>query len=217
MRQWLPIWSLKTSKTSNRRKRKMENANTRIVVKDARFAYVHLLEPRAAAEGAEAKYSVTLIIPKTDEAGIAAIKAAMKAAVSKKFGDKPPKGLRNPLRDGDETDGESGEHMKGDEFWGNWYLSASSKKPVRALAGKARLPATDEHLQSGNYGAAELNFYGYDAAGNRGVAAGLNGVWITRKGEPLGSGATDWGVIEAEDFATPATAATASMSSDDVF
>ena len=198
----------------------MENANTRIVVKDARFAYVHLLEPRAAAEGAEPKYSVTLIIPKTDEAGIAAIKAAMKAAVSKKFGDKPPKGLRNPLRDGDEKDAESGEYMKGDEFQGNWYLSASSKKPVRALAGKARMPATDEHLQSGNYGAAELNFYGYDAAGNRGVAAGLNGVWITRKGEPLGSGATDWGVIEAEDFGAPgsaASAATASMSSDDVF
>ena len=191
---------------------------SRIVVKDARFAYVHLLEPRAAAEGAEAKYSVTLIIPKTDEAGIAAIKAAMKAAVSKKFGDKPPKGLRNPLRDGDEKDGESGEYMKGDEFRGNWYLSASSKKPVRALAGKARMPATDEHLQSGNYGAAELNFYGYDAAGNRGVAAGLNGVWITRKGEPLGSGATDWGVIEAEDFGSPAaSAATASMSADDVF
>jgi len=195
----------------------MENANTRIVVKDARMAYIHLLEPRAAAEGAEPKYSVTLIIPKTDEAGIAAIKAAMKAAVSKKFGDKPPKGLRNPLRDGDEKDGESGEYMKGDEFRGNWYLSASSKKPVRALAGKARLPATEDHLQSGNYGAAELNFYGYDAAGNRGVAAGLNGVWITRKGEPLGSGATDWGVIEAEDFGATATTGNVITSSDDVF
>ena len=196
----------------------MENANTRIVVKDARMAYIHLLEPRAAAEGAEPKYSVSLIIPKTDEAGIAAIKAAMKAAVSKKFGDKPPKGLRNPLRDGDEKDGESGEYMKGDEFRGNWYLSASSKKPVRAQAGKARMPATEDHLQSGNYGAAELNFYGYDAAGNRGVAAGLNGVWITRKGEPLGSGATDWGVIEAEDYgSSAASAATASMSADDVF
>ena len=91
----------------------MENANTRIVVKDARMAYVHLLEPRAAAEGAEAKYSITLIIPKTDEAGIAAIKAAMKAAVTKKFGDKPPKGLRNPLRDGDEKDAESGEYKIG--------------------------------------------------------------------------------------------------------
>jgi len=195
----------------------MENANTRIVVKDARMAYIHLLEPRAAAEGAEPKYSVTLIIPKTDEAGIAAIKAAMKAAVSRKFGDKPPKGLRNPLRDGDEKDGESGEYMKGDEFRGNWYLSASSKKPVRALAGKARMPATEDHLQSGNYGAAELNFYGYDAAGNRGIAAGLNGVWITRKGEPLGSGATDWGVIEAEDFGSPAPKALAEMAADDVF
>lgn len=195
----------------------MENANTRIVVKYARMAYIHLLEPRPARKGAEPKYSVTLIIPKTDEAGIAAIKAAMKAAVSKKFGDKPPKGLRNPLRDGDEKDADSGEYMKGYEFRGNWYLSASSKKPVRAQAGRARLPATEDHLQSGNYGAAELNFYGYDAEGNRGVAAGLNGVWILRKGEPLGSGATDWGVIEAEDFGSPAPKALAEMSAEDVF
>ena len=193
----------------------MENANTRIVIKDARFAYVHLLEPRAAAEGAEAKYSVTLIIPKSDEATITEIKAAMKAAVTKKFGDKPPKGLRNPLRDGDEKDNDSGEYLKGEEFNGNLYLSASSKKPVRAFAGKARLPATEEHLQSGNYGAAELNFYGYDAAGNRGIAAGLNGVWITRKGEPLGAGATDWGVIEAEDFGSPA--GKPELSGDDIF
>ena len=195
----------------------MENANTRIVIKDARFAYVHLLEPRAAAEGAEAKYSVTLIIPKSDEATIASIKAAMKAAVSKKFGDKPPKGLRNPLRDGDEKDNDTGEYLKGEEFNGNLYISASSKKPVRALAGKARLPATEEHLQSGNYGAAELNFYGYDAAGNRGVAAGLNGVWITRKSEPLGAGPIDWGVIEAEDFGSPAAKVAAELSGDDVF
>jgi len=193
----------------------MENANTRIVIKDARFAYVHLLEPRAAAEGAEAKYSVTLIIPKSDEATITAIKAAMKAAVAKKFGDKPPKGLRNPLRDGDEKDNDSGEYLKGEEFNGNLYISASSKKPVRAFAGKARLPATEEHLQSGNYGAAELNFYGYDAAGNRGVAAGLNGVWVTRKGEPLGAGSTDWGVIEAEDFGSPA--GKPELSGDDIF
>jgi len=116
----------------------MENANTRIVVKDARFAYVHLLEPRAAAEGAEAKYSVTLIIPKSNEAEITAIKAAMKAAVSKKFGDKPPKGLRNQLRDGDEQDAESGEYLKPPEFWGTWCPSASSEMPVRALEGTAR-------------------------------------------------------------------------------
>jgi len=64
----------------------MENANTRIVVKDARFAYVHLLEPRAAAEGAEAKYSVTLIIPKSNEAEITAIKAAMKRSEERRVG-----------------------------------------------------------------------------------------------------------------------------------
>ena len=45
-----------------------------------------------------------------------------------------------------------------------------------------------------------MNFYAYDAAGNKGVAAGLNDLWITKKGEALAGGGTDWGNIEAEDF-----------------
>jgi hypothetical protein len=195
----------------------MENANTRMVIPHARFAYVHLMEPRAAAEGAEPKYSVTLIIPKTDEATIGKIKASMKAAITKKWDSKPPKGLRNPLRDGDEVDADTGERMKGDEFKGCWYISASNKKPVRAVAGRAKIPATEEHLTSGNYGAAELNFYAYDAAGNRGVAAGLNGVWITKRGEPLSASGVEWGEIEAEDFAASSLPSTAGMTEDDVF
>ena len=194
--------------------------NTRMVVPHARFAYVHLLQPRAAAEGAEPKYSVTLIIPKKDEQAITKIKAAMKAAIGKKWDSKPPKGLRNPLRDGDEIDGETGERMKGEEFKDCWYISASNKKPVRAVAGRAKIPATEEHLASGNYGAAELNFYAYDAAGNRGVAAGLNGVWITKRGEPLGGAGVEWGEIEADDFAAadlPGAKAAAEMSDGDMF
>ena len=62
-----------------------------MVIPHARFAYVHLLEPRAAAEGAEPKYSVTLIIPKTDELTVGKIKASMKAAITKKWDSKPPK------------------------------------------------------------------------------------------------------------------------------
>jgi hypothetical protein len=32
------------------------------------------------------------------------------------------------------------------------------------------------------------------------VAAGLNDLWITKKGDPLAGGGTDWGNIEADDF-----------------
>ena len=43
----------------------------------------------------------------------------------------------------------------------------------------------DEEFYSGCYGAAVINFYPYDASGNRGVAAGLNVVVKTRDGDKL--------------------------------
>jgi hypothetical protein len=62
----------------------------------------------------------------------------------------------------------------------------------------------------------KVNFYGYDTAGNRGVAAGLNGVWITHPGEPLGMASDPWSdKTEAEDFGAIAEKAIVQASSDD--
>jgi len=173
---------------------------TRMVLNNARLAYTHLDEPRAAAEGAEPKYSTTLIIPK-DHPQVAEIKAAMKEAVSLKWGAAVPKGIRSPLRDGDDVDPDTKERIRGPEFANSWFLSVSSKRKPEVVVGKNRTAPEPEHLISGHYGAAMVGFFAYDIAGNRGVGAGLNKLWITRKGEPLGVAAEAWNdSIEAEDF-----------------
>lgn len=187
-----------------------------MVITDVRLAYVHLEEPRAAAEGAEPKYSVTMIIPKNHQQ-VAEIKAAMQSAIANKWGGKPPKGLRSPLRDGDATD-DSGERVKGAEYTDCYFMSASNKKPVECVAGKDRARASSEHMRGGNYGSVKVGFYGYDTAGNRGVGCGLNGVWITRRGEPLGAASEPWAETEVEDFSAIAERATsAGQQADDVF
>lgn len=188
-----------------------------MIINDVRLVYVHLEEPRAAAEGAEPKYSCTLIIPKNHKQ-LPEIKEAIQAAALQKFGSKPPKGLRNPLRDGDAVD-DSGERIKGPEFSDAYFLSASNKKPVEVIAGKAKMPATSEHMRGGNYASVKVGFYGYDAAGNKGIGCGLNGVWITRRGEPLGGAREAWNdTVEAEDFGAIAERATAAGQQDgDVF
>lgn len=178
-----------------------------MIIDNVRLAYVHLEEPRAAAEGAEPKYSVTMIIPK-NHPKVAEIKEAMKAAIQKKWNGKPPKGLRSPLRDGDETD-DAGERLKGAEFTDAYFLNAANKKPVEVVAGKDCGRATSEHMRSGNYASVKVGFYGYDTAGNRGVGCGLNGVWITKRGEPLGAASEAWEETEAEDFSVIAERATA--------
>jgi len=192
--------------------------STSVTVKNVRLAYVHLVEPRAAAANAEPKYSVTLIIPKTDTANYNLVRDAAKAAREARWGATKMANLRSPFRDGDEKD-EDGNFIRGEEFRGAIYMNASSKKPVDAkiMMGGKIVNCPPEHLVSGYYGSAMVNFYAYENTANKGVSAGLNGITITKRGEPLGrkldweqamQGAEDFGAGPAaagmEDFAAPA-------------
>ncbi|MFR4700355.1 MAG: ssDNA-binding protein, partial [Christensenellaceae bacterium] len=51
--------------------------STQITTGKVRFSYCNLFTPRAAQEGAKEKYSVTLLIPKSDKATIQKIRTAM--------------------------------------------------------------------------------------------------------------------------------------------
>lgn len=180
---------------------------TQATVKNVRLAYMHLAEPHAAADGAEPKYSVAAIIPKSDKEQVDGLKKAMVAARDLKWGAGAPKGLRSPLRDGDEKD-EEGNFIRGEEFRNSYYINAASKKAVdvKILMGGKIVSCPAEHMVSGYYGSVQINMYGYDAAGNKGVSAGLNGVLITKRGEPLGR-KTEWdesATAGAEDFASVA-------------
>ena len=75
---------------------------------NTRWSYANVWEPKAI-NGGTPKYSVSLIIPKSDEGTVARIKAAIEAAY--KEGEAKLKGngrstppltaIKNPLRDGD--------------------------------------------------------------------------------------------------------------------
>ncbi|MCM1297331.1 MAG: DUF2815 family protein, partial [Muribaculaceae bacterium] len=60
-----------------------EIMSTQITTGKVRFSYCNLFQPRAVQEGAQPKYSVTLLIPKSDKATIQKIKAAMDEAKTK--------------------------------------------------------------------------------------------------------------------------------------
>lgn len=169
----------------------MENQplTTKIVIGEARLSYVHIFEPHSIS-GEEPKYSVCLLIPKSDTEMVAVIRqtinAAFKAGIGK-FGGKLPDKWRNPLRDGDL------EPQKDDSFRGNWFINASCKtrpgvvKSVRENGQRRLVQITDpQEVYSGCYGYVSVNFYAYNAVGNMGVSAGLNNVLKSREGEFLG-------------------------------
>jgi hypothetical protein len=54
---------------------------TKVITGKVRLSYVNIFRSRAFREGQDAKYSICLLIPKEDKAGIAKIRAAMDAAM----------------------------------------------------------------------------------------------------------------------------------------
>jgi hypothetical protein len=169
---------------------------TQITTGKVRFSYVHAFEPKLDNNGVE-KYSVTLLIPKTDKQTLKKIEAAMEAAKEvykqKKPGKKLPTKINTTLHDGDGEKENGGEY--GPECRGHMVINVSSKmKPVIVYADKTPMTEPTE-LYSGCYGRAVINFYVYDTSGKVGLTAGLNGIMKLEDGEPLAGGIvtdSDW-------------------------
>lgn len=166
----------------------------KVVTGEARLSYVHLFEPRSSNEGEAPKYSVSVLIPKTDTATINAINAAINKVIQSekaaKFGGKD-KGLKMPLRDGDlEKDDPA--------YEGHMFFNCSDKRPPIVLDENRQAILDPRAVYSGCYGRVSVSFYAFNSNGSKGVAAGLNAVMKTRDGENLGGGYTE--EAAANDF-----------------
>ena len=170
--------------------------STKVVTGKVRFSYVSVFEPKAPNGGGEAKYSVTLLIPKSDTATLEKIKAAMAEArenFCKRNGASAlPVKPNHTLHDGDGTR-DSGDPY-GPECKGCYVITVGSKnKPV--IVDNFRNEITDPgEVYSGCYGRAAINFYGYNSNGKKGISAGLLSIQKLHDGEPFGT------VGSASDF-----------------
>ena len=167
---------------------------------DTRWSYANVWEPKSI-NGGTPKYSVSLIIPKSDKVTIQKIKAAIQAAYEE--GESKLKGsgksvpslsvLKTPLRDGDLE-------RPDDEAYKNAYFVNANSATAPGIVDADRQQIIDRsEVYSGVYGRASINFYAFNSNGNKGIACGLNNLQKIRDGEPLG------GKASAEsDFATDA-------------
>lgn len=169
---------------------------TKVVTGKVRFSFCHLFEAQEPQGGGDPKYSVTLLIPKSDKVTMQKIQAAMQEArdnfCAKNGATALPAKPTHTLHDGDGTR-PSGDPF-GPECKGCWVITVSSKqKPI--VVDAFRNPVTDPgEVYSGCYGRASINFYGYNRAGKKGLSAGLLSIQKLHDGEPFGT------VGSADDF-----------------
>jgi len=160
-----------------------EKPKTLVVTGKARLSYAHLFEA-VSFKGGAAKYSVSVLIPKSDTATLAKIRAAVKEATeigkTKKWGGKVPPKLVLPLRDGDE------EREDDEAYIGHFFVNAKSSTPPEVVDYPGCDPILDKNaIKSGDFARVSMNFYPYDVEGGRGIACGLNSVQKLADGPSL--------------------------------
>lgn len=158
---------------------------------EIRASYAHVWQPQVPKDGGEPKYSITMLIPKTDTQSLNAIYEAIEAAkqqgVATKWKGRMPPALSIPIADGDGVRQKSGEPY-GDECKGHMVMTCSSKNQPCIVDADVRPIMNRADFYSGCYARVAINFFAYDSNGNRGIGCGLNCVQKTRDGEPLAGG-----------------------------
>ena len=174
---------------------------TKVVTGVVRLSYANVWEPKSINGGAE-KYSVSLIIPKSDTKTLTAIQKAIDAAIEEgrgKFGGKIPNkaALKLPLRDGDID-------RPDDEAYANSYFVNANSTTAPEIVDKSLNPILNRsEVYSGVYARVSVNFYAFNSNGNRGIACGLGNIQKVRDGQPLGgktSAADDFASDYEDDF-----------------
>ena len=185
-----------------------QNIPTKCLTGEVRLSYANLVTPKAqmvnGVPQGDPKYSVTLLIPKTDKATFddlsAAFTAAAQAGLNTKFGGYMPT-LKPVIHDGDQPRADGKPY--GPECKGMWVLTASSKqKPQVVDISNINCELAPQDIYSGMYARVTVNFFAFNSGNNKGVGCGLGNVLKMRDGEPLSGGAS-----AASDFAGIAPAA----------
>lgn len=157
-----------------------------------RASFVHVFQPHAAQGSTDARYSITLLIPKMDAATLNAIYAEIErvkqAGIQKDFGGVLPPVLNIPIYDGDGVR-PNGEPF-GEECKGHMVLRASSRAQPSVVDLHVQPILNPSEVYSGCYVRASIDFFTYNKSGNRGVGCGLNAVQKIEDGEPLTSRTT---------------------------
>lgn len=171
---------------------------TKLVI-PCRISFANIFEPKSI-NGSEAKYSVSCLIPKDDKKTLLAIHKAVEAAKEdgkvRKWGGKLPPNLKLPLRDGDI------DRPDDENYQEHFFLNATSKDAPQVVDRHVQPVVDPMMVYSGCFCNVSVNFYPFNANGNRGVAVGLGNIQFVKDGDRLSGRASadaDFDALEDDE------------------
>lgn len=165
-----------------------------------RVSFPTLFTPRAFQPGQDAKFSIVLMLDKTDQSHMAFIKELhkdMQQALAEKWPDqatRPRNPLvghtRSPIKDGDKTLNNQGVLLseKNPEYAGHYIVRANTTNRPLVVNRNLQDVMDSAELYGGCFCKVNINVYTYNSSANKGVTCGLNGVQKWADGESFGGG-----------------------------
>lgn len=159
--------------------------STKVVTGEVRLSFVHIFEKYSSGAG-DPKYSVVILIPKSDKATMRKLRAAQQAALeagkSSKFNGSIPKVWHSTLRDGDEEM----DLEKFPEYEDHFFMNVSASTKPGVVDRNLNEILDSSEVYSGCFARVSINAFAYNTQGNKGVSFGLNHVQKLRDGDHLG-------------------------------
>lgn len=159
----------------------MTNNSTKVITGKVRFSYANVWEPRSI-NGGDEKYSVSIIVSKSDKETMnkigQAIELAKKQGAAKLTGE-IPENLKLPIHDGD------AERADDEAYENSYFINANSNLKPGIVDRNLKAIVDESEFYSGCYGRASIVFYAYNSNGNKGVACALQNLQKLEEGAQL--------------------------------
>lgn len=165
--------ALNAGNSDDRKKR------NRILTPPGVASFITLKKPRAITEGAEERYSISIIFDKAAQARpeFSALEQAVDRAAKTRWPNKLPSNLQSPFHDGAE---------KADQYDGYKpgyiYISPWSKRQPGCIDGNRQTVIDFDEYYAGYIVRANVSPFAYDTAGKRGVLLILESVQFLKPG-----------------------------------
>lgn len=176
-------------------------AASKIITGKVRATFVKLLEPDSEQFGG--KYSITIIIPKSDKKTVKAIQGAIAAALD--YGKNSEAGKLKGVKDNKISmplkDGESEFDVEQfPEYEDSYVLTLKTDKKPKVIDRKRQILDDTDDVYSGMYVAVTGSAYPYKVPGNAGISFILGAVCKLEDGEPLGGGGASFSENDFDEY-----------------
>lgn len=163
------------------------SSEDKVLTPKFRVSFPNVFEP-TSFNGSKPNYNIQMIFD--EDADLSEMEALVQKKAKEKFPKGKPKKFKNPLRDGDEKDMEM--------YKGKIFAGAKSLYKPGLVDKNLKDIINPEEFYPGCYARATLTAYGYDQAGNQGVAFGLQNIQKLGDGDRFGGkaeAANDFDVV----------------------